>query len=205
MRHILTILPLAAAAFALSVPAQAVVVPFGGGASGTDPLGHVWQAANAPAPAWGQPGLGNGTIAFNAGALTLGDGRSFATQFDFVLLLGTAGVIDQTPPVGAAGFETTTRFSANTGAGFQLWNATFISPQQVRFTAPSYAARLKPGDLFFVNVVFTQPVNTQTFAFAGLWSNSVVPEPATWALMIAGFGLVGFAARRRRPLTAVSA
>lgn len=28
----------------------------------------------------------------------------------------------------------------------------------------------------------------------------VIPEPATWAMMIAGFGLVGFAARRRRSL-----
>jgi hypothetical protein len=28
----------------------------------------------------------------------------------------------------------------------------------------------------------------------------VIPEPASWALMIAGFGLVGAAARRRRPL-----
>lgn len=27
-----------------------------------------------------------------------------------------------------------------------------------------------------------------------------VPEPATWAMMIAGFGLVGFAARRRKTL-----
>jgi hypothetical protein len=26
-----------------------------------------------------------------------------------------------------------------------------------------------------------------------------VPEPATWAMLIAGFGMVGFAARRRRP------
>ncbi len=35
-----------------------------------------------------------------------------------------------------------------------------------------------------------------------LVSNAVVPEPATWALMIAGFGMVGFAARRRTAATA---
>lgn len=28
-----------------------------------------------------------------------------------------------------------------------------------------------------------------------------VPEPATWAMLLAGFGLIGFAARRRRPAT----
>ncbi len=33
----------------------------------------------------------------------------------------------------------------------------------------------------------------------------VVPEPATWAMMISGFGLVGFAARRRRGTAAVVA
>ncbi|QMW24536.1 PEP-CTERM sorting domain-containing protein [Sandaracinobacteroides saxicola] len=32
-----------------------------------------------------------------------------------------------------------------------------------------------------------------------------VPEPATWAMMIAGFGLVGAATRRRRTMVAVSA
>ncbi len=31
---------------------------------------------------------------------------------------------------------------------------------------------------------------------------NAVPEPATWAMMIAGFGLVGFAARRRTAATA---
>lgn len=32
--------------------------------------------------------------------------------------------------------------------------------------------------------------------------NGAIPEPATWGLMIAGFGLVGYAARRRRTLVA---
>lgn len=32
----------------------------------------------------------------------------------------------------------------------------------------------------------------------GIIYGSVVPEPATWALMLAGFGMVGFAMRRRR-------
>ncbi|WP_255602578.1 FxDxF family PEP-CTERM protein [Polymorphobacter megasporae] len=32
-----------------------------------------------------------------------------------------------------------------------------------------------------------------TFALA----TAAVPEPASWALMLAGFGMVGFAARRR--------
>jgi hypothetical protein len=34
--------------------------------------------------------------------------------------------------------------------------------------------------------------------------NGAVPEPASWALMIAGFGLVGSAMRRRKPSVSVS-
>jgi hypothetical protein len=34
---------------------------------------------------------------------------------------------------------------------------------------------------------------------------AVIPEPATWAMMIAGFGLVGATARRRRRTSAISA
>jgi hypothetical protein len=32
-----------------------------------------------------------------------------------------------------------------------------------------------------------------------------VPEPASWAMLIAGFGLTGAAARRRRSMVAVAA
>lgn len=38
-----------------------------------------------------------------------------------------------------------------------------------------------------------------------LGTSGAVPEPASWAMMIAGFGLVGAAARRRRPATALGA
>lgn len=46
--------------------------------------------------------------------------------------------------------------------------------------------------------------STFIFGFKGVGGVVVdpgaVPEPATWAMMIAGFGLVGAAARRRRPV-----
>ena len=49
--------------------------------------------------------------------------------------------------------------------------------------------------------------SADTFAIAQLrYQIEVVPEPATWALLIAGFGMVGVAARRRRqPATTLGA
>ncbi len=38
--------------------------------------------------------------------------------------------------------------------------------------------------------------------WSGLTIGSAIPEPASWAMLIAGFGLVGAAARRRRPVAA---
>lgn len=44
-----------------------------------------------------------------------------------------------------------------------------------------------------------------TIAVSGIATTNAVPEPATWALMISGFGLVGSTMRRRRSHVALAA
>lgn len=54
------------------------------------------------------------------------------------------------------------------------------------------------------SVVFGGTVNQQVFddfTFGSTIVGGAVPEPASWALMIGGFGLAGAAMRRRRTLT----
>lgn len=54
------------------------------------------------------------------------------------------------------------------------------------------------------------PLNLSHLAFFGgidpnFDPDGGVPEPATWAMLLSGFGMIGFAARRRRGLANVSA
>jgi hypothetical protein len=57
-------------------------------------------------------------------------------------------------------------------------------------------------DKSVTSVVFSSAQNS--FEFDNIATVSAVPEPATWAMMIAGFGLAGSAIRRRKGAFAVA-
>lgn len=189
----------AALAGALAFAATPAVadVPFGGDASGVDPLGHSWTTgASGDFLAWGEPGLGMGTLLFNpVGGFVEGTSTS-ATQLDFTFLNGSPGIdnVNLTPALD--GYTLDTRM-INVTKGFFFNPILSLDDHRISFIAPE-GMTLDVGDEFFVNVHFDAPLNTATFSFAGDWIYAPVPEPETYAMLLAGLALMGFVARRRQ-------
>jgi hypothetical protein len=80
-------------------------------------------------------------------------------------------------------------------SGRSVFNA---GPVQFAYDAAALLAT-SPADVLFGNGVIVNPGSLAIFT---LEYESVIPEPATWALMIVGFGMVGVAARRRKAAVA---
>lgn len=201
----------ALALMAAPLAAHATTVTFSGAAaSGSDPLGQTYATTLGPIgveepgtpnafgfPTWGEDANVNG------GALNVftgAPGLTQASQFIFTYT-GTQ------PQSFLTAFDT----------GFGVWQSAAheggdwdmsVSGDTVTFTAPK-GFELNAGENFDFTVGFTNTIDPSKFSFTAQWVGadpSAVPEPAAWALMLAGFGGLGGALRaRRRGLAAAAA
>jgi hypothetical protein len=139
---------------------------------------------------------------YYSGNLINGSAEDLAFQDEFLALLpGGADAFDGT----SATWNTLLKIEADGGAdpidfGMTLYGLQFIGAHFGNaFESPENNVTV------FWLIDFGEEGGTLTLANSQGWSNAVlytpgggVPEPATWAMMLMGFGATGFAMRRRR-------
>lgn len=98
-----------------------------------------------------------------------------------------------------SGLESRTVRFTTTTTGNQVFDHDFTLIGEASETFSfTFVAQAKTQNFQFINRArdgFAVTLDNVSVAPA----NSLVPEPASWALMLGGFGLVGLAVRRRRP------
>lgn len=157
--------------------------------------------------------LDNVSEPYTVGALTFNglDLYTVSTAFwgsvDSLLDNRFNGFINVTlPSSNAVGFYFASSYSGGTSIDFTAWNGvTQVASQTLTGggTLDSFAYFGIDGVGPITSFTLNSAPYSSGFASIGEISNgAVVPEPASWALMIVGFGLVGFAMRRRAFATA---
>lgn len=201
------------AVYPTTTPAQ-ILGFYAGGASSQGKVGPAWGMTFAPnAVALCLNGLGGSCSSASRGGLEPTSARGAlafsgtATWLDipagYTGMIGFRWAIDGTAPAGIAAFD------GPAGTGTQL---AFVPLFASAAGCPAYNAMLcplSPGGLGFVT-------GAKSLLFAGLGGHVVfdditfgagndplpppatVPEPQSWALLLAGFALAGRALRRRR-------
>lgn len=202
MNRLFSVIALSASMLFFGANAQAMVIGFGGGATGTDPLGNPWQTTTissaAGAGSWGEPGLGAGSFGFNPNGYSLPDSNTSASALSFIYLNGVTGPITNLSTT-CGGFSTATRFCDET-TGVAFIPTLEDGGREVVFNAPA-GQKISEGDSFYVNVVFAGDVDPTAFSFAGEWADTplgAIPEPASLALLGSSFLGLAFLRRRKR-------
>lgn len=130
----------------------------------------------------------NGTLTQSITGLTAG--QAYYVHFDWAAtqLRNRSGATTEKLQVGLGGVTQTTQTISNPSEGFSGWTSGYFV-----FTPTTSTALLS-----FLSI--GTPNGQPPIALLDNVSLQAVPEPATWALFVGGFGFVGYAARRRRAM-----
>lgn len=120
---------------------------------------------------------------FNLGSFTAGDVLTFKLTLIRPLAVAGNEIYSDASLNAPDGLEQVFSSTYSGGDGIPVGSYTYVAFEDVL----GYDDQLRGSDFDY---------NDQRFAFTNL--SGVVPEPATWALLITGFGFVGFALRRRK-------
>lgn len=84
--------------------------------------------------------------------------------------------------------------------------ATGSLPDGPQFSSAGFngSAFFNAGDTLALNIGFNGEYTFDSTGYQGTVSYTAVPEPASWAMMIGGFGMVGGAMRSRRRSVAIA-
>lgn len=142
---------------------------------------NTYNGANEPNP---------GVLYFlNGSTVSLNYAAGFSTGFSFFYASNSATTINVYSELNATGtLLGSVVLAANAVNSYDVWTSTGVS----------FAGIAKSVD--FGGSADHVGYDQITFGSA-VAPGSAVPEPATWAMMLAGFGMIGFAARRRSAVT----
>jgi len=126
---------------------------------------------------------------------------SHGIQFDPVNATGV-GFITFDRPVLAVIRRTPTLISTNALLGNPLVNYQNVTASGLEFNEDFFTIS---GNTVFINFKTSSPGDNFRVLTSGPLVSGAVPEPGTWAMLLAGFGIVGFAARRRNRAAGVAA
>lgn len=190
-----------------------------GGAAGNTaaaPTGYRRQGDNVYDYAWGDDEFGgfftdrdeNGENFFGTAEVEF----SYISDFDNGLAKNDAACLIATDLGASAGFGCGTGLGAREVniAGGDSGGGAFINGQLASVNSyglsfgPDYGDYLQGLNTSWGEFSGYVPINIHTDFIRTAIAAAPVPEPATWAQMLLGFGMIGFAARGRRRTTGVA-